>query len=429
MKQHFMDGRQDMRRYVRQRPTQPIDVTLWLVGSGTRTWLSYEGELIDFSECGFCVQASRPISPGCIVWLDGSSEEEKAGFVRWCRAYENAYKIGIELEQTHTRALHRATDTFMEELRRIEAECEQPTRRDDDILADLSKAIDMVCEACATFERHIRNQDVIRQARVRFREKTNPILSKSYCINRARTWPQGYQGDYKTLETLYRNTPLSDGIGYYLDKLMLTCPLAEAVRSRIAALETFLREEFRARRDLRVLNIACGSCRELIGVADDIAASGARVTCIDLDNDALSFAADRLLFTAVSPLTSEHLTLRKYNAVRMFDHELNMQEFGEQDLIYSVGFFDYLDSPFLAKLFRALYRLLSPGGLLIASFKDADRYRHQEYHWISDWDGFLQRNVSDFMAIFREASIPPEAITETRDRSGIIVFYFVRKGR
>ena len=26
----------------------------------------------------------------------------------------------------------------------------------------------------------------------------------------------------------------------------------------------------------------------------------------------------------------------------MFDHELNMSEFGKQDIIYSVGFYDYL---------------------------------------------------------------------------------------
>ena len=31
----------------------------------------------------------------------------------------------------------------------------------------------------------------------------------------------------------------------------------------------------------------------------------------------------------------------------MFDHELNMSEFGMQDIIYSVGFFDYLESDFL----------------------------------------------------------------------------------
>ena len=58
-------------------------------------------------------------------------------------------------------------------------------------------AFDDVLHACKLFEIAIEDKEVVRDAQVRFREKTNPILSKSYCINRARTWPQGYQGDYK----------------------------------------------------------------------------------------------------------------------------------------------------------------------------------------------------------------------------------------
>ena len=83
--------------------------------------------------------------------------------------------------------------------------------------------------ACQSFERHVSDKNIIRDAQIRFREKTNPILSKSYFINRARTWPQGYQGDYKMLENIYRNTPLSDGIGYYLDLCSFECPVARGV--------------------------------------------------------------------------------------------------------------------------------------------------------------------------------------------------------
>ena len=109
----------------------------------------------------------------------------------------------------------------------------------------------------------------------------------------------------------------------------------------------------------------------------------------------------------------------------MFDHELNVSEFGKQDIIYSVGFFDYLDSEFLARLFKAMYALLNPGGLLITSFKDAKRYRYHDYHWIVDWDGFLQRNEEDFFKIFSDADIPESSITEKREDSGVIVFYLV----
>ena len=171
----------------------------------------------------------------------------------------------------------------------------------------------------------------------------------------------------------------------------LNCSLAIGVRNRIKKLRDILREEILKRQNPTVLNIACGSCREVFELASDIEKSGAKVTCIDLDNDALAFAANRLSYTNISPVLKNQVVLRKYNAVRMFDDETNMNEFGRQDIIYSVGFFDYLQSDFLSNLFRALYKLMNPGGLLITSFKDAARYRHQEYHWVADWDGFLQR--------------------------------------
>jgi hypothetical protein len=75
----------------------------------------------------------------------------------------------------------------------------------------------------------------------------------------------------------------------------------------------------------------------------------------------------------------------------------------------------------------ALYNMLNPGGKLIASFKDANRYRHQDYHWIVDWDGFLQRTEEDFMGIFSDAQIPFSAISESREETGIIVFYVITK--
>jgi hypothetical protein len=71
--------------------------------------------------------------------------------------------------------------------------------------------------------------------------------------------------------------------------------------------------------------------------------------------------------------------------------------------------------------------MTTSGGKLITSFKDAERYRSQEYHWIFDWDGFLQRTEEDFRNILFEAGIPDTSISEVREDSGIIVFYVITK--
>ncbi len=416
----------DMRRHVRRPSEEPVDYVVSVMEENNRTWLSCRGQLIDISEAGICIQTNYPLSPGHIVWFTGAIED-KAGFVRWCRQLNSIYKIGIELDKIHIRKLDEATAAFMETMQQADKQCSAHEEDPDAVLETIGRAIDAVIGACESFEREINDKQIISDTQIRFREKTDSILSKSYFINRVRTWPQGYQGDHKTLEFIYRNTPLSEGIGYYLDVLSLRSPLAVAVRNRLKKLEDLLRQDLRARNNLSVLNIACGSCREVSELAADIKESGATFTCVDLDDDALSFAADRLLFSDLSPLTSEQVILRKYNAIRMFDRELNMKEFGTQDIIYSVGLFDYLPTDFLVTLLASLYELVSPGGKLITSFKDASRYRPQEYHWISDWKGFLQRTGNDFRSILAGAGFTDSSITETWEESGVIVFYIISK--
>lgn len=415
-----------VRRYERKPFTQTIDYSLSVSEARERKWLNLKGKAVDISEAGIGIQTDYPLSPGHMLWFN-SGIAEKAGFVRWCEKLDNTYRAGVELDGKRIKELDESTDIFNARLEEIEKRCNDENANPDTILKDISSAFDDVLSACQRFEQETRDIDIIRDARRRFHQKTNPILSKSYAINRARTWPLGYQGDHKTLEGMYRNTPLSEGIGYYLDMHCLNLPLAIGVRNRIKKLENILREELTQKKNPSVLNIACGSCREIFELAPNIEKSGAKFTCIDLDNDALAFAANRLSYTNISPVLSNQVLLRKYNAVRMFDHETNMSEFGSQDIIYSVGFFDYMHSDFLATLFNALYKLLTPGGILITSFKDANRYRHQEYHWIVDWEGFLQRTEEDFHEIFSDARIPASSISEMRDESGIIVFYLVKK--
>jgi extracellular factor (EF) 3-hydroxypalmitic acid methyl ester biosynthesis protein len=417
---------EDMRRYERRPHSETVNYSVSIMEARNRKWLNLKGKSVDKSKAGLCIETDQPFSPGHILWFAGDIED-KAGYVRWCSQVDDQYRVGVELDGTYVEKLDEATDVFNARLATMEKRCQDPREDSDEILQATNNAIDDVLLSCAEFEESVGDKDIIRDARIRFREQTNPILSKSYLINRTRIWPQGQQGDYKTLELAYKNTPLSEGIGYYLDLYLLNSDLAPAVRNRIEKLRDILRDELSKRKKPSVLNIACGSCREVFELAKDIEESGARFTCIDLDDDALSFAANRLSYTNISPVSSNQVVLRKYNALRMFDHELNMSEFGNQDIIYSVGFFDYLQSDFLATLFRSLYALLNPGGLLITSFKDAARYRYHDYHWITDWDGFLQRTEDDFWKIFHESGFSDSAISESREESGVIVFYLVKK--
>lgn len=409
----------EMRQFERRPYMKTVGYSVSALESKERKRLNLKGRAIDISEIGIGLQTDHPLAPGYILWFNDGME--RTGIVKWCIKLDNTYRVGIKLD--YIKYLDEAIDEFNNQLKDIEERCFNPKEDPDKLLNAITIAISDAMNACEEFEREVKDKDIIRDARIRFREKTNPILSKSYCINRTRTWPQGFQGDYKTLEGVYKNTPFSDGIGYYLDLYMLNAPLAHAVRNRIKKLEELLRDEILKRERPFILNIGCGSSRELMGLVPEIKESNASVTCIDSDNDALAFAQSRLYYTGVL----EQVEFRKYNALRLFDYELAMSDFGKQDIIYSVGLFDYLPSDFLVKMFETLYNLLNPGGRLIAASKDARRYRSQEYHWLVDWDGFLQRNEEDFRDIFSDAKIPDSAISEVREDTGIIIFYLITK--
>lgn len=336
---------------------------------------------------------------------------------------EKAYRIHDKTEK-YQRLLDETTARFNMELENIETKRLDSKENPDTTLNAVTKVMDNMNHVCEEFERGVGyDKDVIKESQINFRKKTDHIISKSYFMNRARTWPQGCQGDYKMLESVYRNTPQSQGIGYYLDRYCLNLALGEGVKDRIKKLEEMLRDEIIVREKPSILNIACGSCRELMGITSEISASDAKIICIDNDNDALVFAQNRLSYAEL-PTPMEFY---KYNVLRMFDSDIGMAEFGKHDIIYSVGLFDYLPDDFLIKMLHALYMLLNPGGKLMAAFKDADRYKSQPYHWLLDWNGFLQRSKEDFDRILLEAGIPDRALSQTRDKSGIIIFYTATK--
>lgn len=315
--------------------------------------------------------------------------------------------------------LDKATEGFNNRLADIEQRYHKG-ESSEALLKEVSASIYEVCDVCRGLEEAIgEDLEFLRKTQTEFRAKTELFFSKSYLMNRARTWPQGYPGDFKIIESIYRNIPLSVGVGYLLDLHFLSATLAVAVRERLTKLEELLREELLDKEKPKVLNIACGSCREIFELVPEIEQAGATVTCLDSDSDALAFAYKRLSYAGE---IWSGITMRKYNAVRMINHERNLKEFGPQDIIYSIGLVNYLQDDMLIRLLESLYALLRPKGKLIVGIEDGSRYRPQEYHWFVDWASLIRRTEHDCRVIFGEAGIPEDSLSLVRDRSGVIIF-------
>lgn len=295
--------------------------------------------------------------------------------------------------------------------------------RTETLLLETSEAIYKACEVCARVDEEFTDEPrILSGLRQDFRLRTEPLFSKGFFMKYARTWPKGYPGDYKIIEAVYRNTPQSEGLGKLLDKHFLQTTLAIAVRHRREHMRELLKKAISERINPRVLNVACGSCREVVELAPEILSRKAHFTCIDFDEDALGFAGDRLAVVGL-----HDIELKKYNALKLISYERSLKEFGPRDIIYSIGFFDYLADDILIKVLGSLYKLLNPGGTLIAAFKDSRRYKTQEYHWFVDWAGFYQRTEEESASILEKAGIPVANMKRSRDASGVIVFYETMK--
>jgi extracellular factor (EF) 3-hydroxypalmitic acid methyl ester biosynthesis protein len=280
---------------------------------------------------------------------------------------------------------------FRGKLSDIDARSQNPAADHEQLFRETVSACNEMIGYCEEYEQRFAHApEVIKQARIDFRALTADLFLKSYFMERARTWPQGYPGDYLTLESVYKKTPLSTGLGHYLDQHFLASTLGNAVRDRISTLTDILHDVLGAYQAPTMLNIACGSCRELVGLSRRIREVNGTITCIDHDDAALEYSMNRLS--------------------------------AMQDVIYSAGFFDYMKDDVLIRILSSAYRMLRPGGTLVAPFKDATRYKTQEYHWFVDWTGFLQRTPDEIMAVIEKAGIPRERLRTQRDKTGVILF-------
>ena len=259
-----------------KEPEKRLSYTSFLV-----LFLSFKNEKAMFSFYAIC--SASLISGSGIYASDAYSCKKKEDGMQNTMTYGREIFTGkegrIKEAVSPQLALLRAqTADYIDRLKDFESRCAHPEADPKRLQAEIKFINECMLDACAEYERNESDPFALKEAQVEFREKTNPILSKSYCINRTRIWPQGHQGDFYTLELAYKNTPLSEGIGYYLDRYMLSDGLADGVRERIFMLRALLKKELHARRNAKVLDVACGSCREVFELASDIIASGAKFT-------------------------------------------------------------------------------------------------------------------------------------------------------
>jgi extracellular factor (EF) 3-hydroxypalmitic acid methyl ester biosynthesis protein len=193
-------------------------------------------------------------------------------------------------------------------------------------------------------------------------------------FRRAYLKPLGYAGDYEMMNLIYEERlSASSSFGRALDCFGYATTASCAVRNRIPHLSRRVIELLPQRPGARFASIACGPALEVRSMlARPAALAGCTVTLLDAEAEAIRHCERTIVEPFAGSRPDVDLRLLKTSV-----HELVGRRLGEkleaQDVIISVGLFDYFDDRLFRRMLKVLYGMLRPGGhLLVGNFDTND---------------------------------------------------------
>ncbi len=237
-----------------------------------------------------------------------------------------------------------------------------------------------------------------------FRETLSLQISKSELFKRGYQKPKGYPGDFRMLEFIYNNCPISKKIGFFLDQYFLQEDYIKVIRDRKDWMKDKLRNLIKkSEKQLKILNLACGPCREIRELLFDNSIpcdKSIDFVLVDQDSETLKFAKEKISKIVIPKMK---LSFIKADVISFFKSEsFNRYKVVKFDLIYSIGLADYLPDSILGSLMRYSFNSLCVGGCLIIAHKNIKIYPALVADWMCDWK-FLPRSVNDLKQLIMKS--------------------------
>jgi len=204
--------------------------------------------------------------------------------------------------------------------------------------------------------------------------------------------PRGYAGDSEMMRMIYLNDYRGDStFSKLIQKYTVGTPAAQSVRNRRMIIHDTLlkladKNHSRQKEKIRILSVACGPASEI----EDILVSKPNFeryhfTLLDQDPMALKEATKLVDKIEKSSGAKVHIDYVEASVRTMLSDKTIMGNLGKFHFIYSMGLFDYLNTPVGKVVMESLYRLLDQGGeLIIGNFHVANPSRNFMEYW-GDW--------------------------------------------
>ncbi|WP_043309361.1 class I SAM-dependent methyltransferase [Pseudomonas sp. ML96] len=222
--------------------------------------------------------------------------------------------------------------------------------------------------------------------------------------------PYGYAGDFDIIERIYIRHASPDPELYRWDQFFHWQVACKAVCNRKTYFKDAMQHLQSVNPDARVLDVACGSCRDIYEFLQANPQSRLSFDCIDLDEKAIAFA--RKLVTA------QQVNLWQGNA---FHYTFRAKHY---DIVWSAGLFDYLEDRHFRVLLKRLARAVKPGGeLIIGNFTEPNQSR--AYMEFGGWI-LIHRTASQLIELAAQAGMAHNEITIRQEPIGLNLFMHVR---
>ena len=286
-----------------------------------------------------------------------------------------------------------------------------------------NRLTDDIMKRAGELELTVTHKLTIKKIKKLFRSLVSCWIYKSYIVKRAYDKPRGYPGDHVTIELVYDNKPHSSGIGLYADRYFLQENYAIAVRNRKDKMRYILKNfiENHEKYNLRILNLACGSSRE-VKELNPIDTSNKKIYfgLLDHDDEALDFSKKSLKELA-SQIDFDFINEDILDLCR--NRENYITKLGKYDFIYSIGLADYLPDRLLKGFIGFCMDSLLPKGRFIFAHKDISIYKPLPPNWFCDWN-FYSRTEEQLQKLINESSDNiSDNISLDREESNHIIFF------
>ena len=169
--------------------------------------------------------------------------------------------------------------------------------------------------------------------------------------------PYGYAGDFEIIDKVYEGYISPNPVYQKWDRYFQATAASQAVRNRKSYFKKVVLQLVRQRKGkFKILNLASGSCRDLLELFQILPVVHIKVDCVEYDKNAIKYAKN---------------LLGKHNSKISFSQKniLRYQPDQSYDLIWSAGLFDYFnDTTFVKLLNRFLPHLTPKGEMIIGNF-------------------------------------------------------------